>query len=627
MPRARSQSLLLAAIVLAVPVLIVGCGDWGAAPTACPTESLVAPMPVSPDNLIVPDLLPVFAWSYPDDCTPEGYRIEVTDHGAYEDEDTLSGGASGASTTWRPADELRPATNYEWRVAAITEETLGPYSMSIRFWTGPLCDASTMPAVSLAQPADGSIVDTPHPPLVWTHTGDCLPEYYSVELSANPRLAGASLLTDFHSPAKAVIPAEALADCTTYYWRVTAHRGAATPPISDTWSFHTDFTGACPGSGSGSISGAVWHDLCAAPWDTQPTPDALPAGCADRHNADGLREAGEPGLPGVRVDLGSGPCPAAGLASALTAADGSYSFTGLVAGTYCVSVDALSEPNASVLIPGGWTGPSRGESPMGISVGLADGAAFPDVDFGWDYQFLPEPQVGPTPTPAPAVLTFEKNAFCRAGPSTGFKEEMAFSAGEQAVALGRTEDGSWLLVRPMNLAVHCWVSAGLADLPFDVQALGVSASPSFALASIRGMVWNDQWEFSGGVAGEPVVLGDGCVDLGDVQAGEFGANAVRDAGEPGFAGVRIQLGSGACPSSGLDETSTGKDGIYSFTDLQPGTYCIMLDPLYDANPNLLIPGGTTYPSRGGGAGRWTIKLYFGDVRKGVDFGWEFQHLG
>lgn len=625
----KRNSLAPVVSLLAASLLLVGCNlrkGGGGLPT-CPTDGLLAPLPVSPDHVVVPDLRPSLAWTYPEACQPEGYRIEVSDYGSFDDADTIAGGTGDPSTSWGPAEDLLPGTDYHWRVAAMNGTTLGPYSNGMRFWTGPLCDAATLAAPTLEAPADGSTVDNPFPPLSWSHTEGCVPEYFSVYLAAEPGSGSPSLVADFHSPAKAVIPAEALADCTTYIWRVTAHRGAATPPISATWSFTTNFAGACPGSGSGSISGFVWHDLCAAPWDMQPTPVAVPEGCADRYNANGVREAGEPGLEGVSVDLGPGACPSTGLAEALTAADGSYAFSELPAGTYCVSVDALSEPSTSVLIPGNWTTPSPGEEPAVVSVDLADGASLTGIDFGWDFQFLPEPDYGPTPTPTPAILTFNKNAFCRKGPSTGFREDMAFSQGEKALALGRIEDGSWILVKPLNLEVNCWVSASLADMPFDWKQLALKESPPRGLASIGGIVWNDKCKFSGGVAGEPVVLGEGCVDLGDEQQGEFGANAKRDSGEPGFANVRIQLGSGACPATGLAEATTAKDGSYKFTGLEPGTYCVTLDVHHDGNPNILIPGGTTYPSRGGGVGSWTIKVFYGEAKYGVDFGWEFQHLG
>jgi hypothetical protein len=71
--------------------------------------------------------------------------------------------------------------------------------------------------------------------------------------------------------------------------------------------------------------------------------------------------------------------------------------------------------------------------------------------------------------------------------------------------------------------------------------------------------------------------------------GESGANAVRDSGEQGFADVRIQLGSGACPCTGLAETTTAKDDSYRFSGLEPGMWGVTLDVMYDSSPNQLSP--------------------------------------
>ena len=56
-------------------------------------------------------------------------------------------------------------------------------------------------------------------------------------------------------------------------------------------------------------------------------------------NADGIRNGGEAGMPGYTVTLGSGACSSAGAGTTVTGTDGSYSFSGLTAGTYCVTVD------------------------------------------------------------------------------------------------------------------------------------------------------------------------------------------------------------------------------------------------------------------------------------------------
>ncbi len=70
-----------------------------------------------------------------------------------------------------------------------------------------------------------------------------------------------------------------------------------------------------------SISGQVWHDLCAAPApgaeieDAETDPRCVTAGGALQAN--GLPD-NEPGIEGVQVALGQGPCPAAGLGEAIT---------------------------------------------------------------------------------------------------------------------------------------------------------------------------------------------------------------------------------------------------------------------------------------------------------------------
>jgi hypothetical protein len=136
----------------------------------------------------------------------------------------------------------------------------------------------------------------------------------------------------------------------------------------------------------GSIGGKVWHDLCKTPYETVAVP---PAGCIKLPDggvvANGLLEGGEPGIAGVVVALGSGACPSTGLATIAADADGVYTFVGLSAGTYCVSSDPLDATNETILIPGGWTNPAGGS----VTVTLGAGEERLDVNFGWDYQFLP----------------------------------------------------------------------------------------------------------------------------------------------------------------------------------------------------------------------------------------------
>jgi hypothetical protein len=142
-----------------------------------------------------------------------------------------------------------------------------------------------------------------------------------------------------------------------------------------------------------SISGWLWHDLCAAGSPGLPPGCVAAAGGGQRAN--GLFEAGEPAIAGVRVTLGAGVCPSAGLAETTTGAGAaSYSFTGLAAGTYCVMIDPGQAPNISALIPGGWTSPAVVDGAIATTVSVGPGESKADVSFGWDFQFLPAPQGG-----------------------------------------------------------------------------------------------------------------------------------------------------------------------------------------------------------------------------------------
>jgi hypothetical protein len=160
--------------------------------------------------------------------------------------------------------------------------------------------------------------------------------------------------------------------------------------------------------GRGSISGIVWHDLCAVPeYGYPPTP---PPGCADPDgdghftDANAILESGEPGIPGVTIRLKAGTCASrTDLMTAVTGTAGEYSFAPLAAGTYCVSVDALHDGNDLVLIPGGWSYPAWGGVLAETEIVIGESEERLDINFGWDYQFLPawtEPETTPTPTPA-----------------------------------------------------------------------------------------------------------------------------------------------------------------------------------------------------------------------------------
>lgn len=115
-------------------------------------------------------------------------------------------------------------------------------------------------------------------------------------------------------------------------------------------------------------------------------------------DGDGIYTPGEPPFAGVELVLSSGICSAATpLQTTLSASDGSYQFNipAPNAGTYCISIDPLVEPNTSILIPGGFT------EPVGdvYEITLTEGQDMSDLFFGWMWQF------GPNSGPANMEIT------------------------------------------------------------------------------------------------------------------------------------------------------------------------------------------------------------------------------
>lgn len=280
----------------------------------------------------------------------------------------------------------------------------------------PVCPTESLVAPILTAPAQMSTVNTVLPTLSWSYPANCHPQGYRIDLSVTADFSDTSLSGGTGDPSTSWAPGEDLTDCTQYYWRVAPINDITLGPFSETRTFSVDVSGACaPSGGTASITGLVWHDLCAVPYASgSPLEPGCIAGSDGAPEANGVLEPGEPGLEGVVVDLGAGSCPSTGLTAATTGSDGSYAFNGLAAGSYCVSVNALVEPNTSILIPGGWTAPVRGDEPATASITVSDGEESSGVNFGWDYQFLPSPPAVtatlvpsstpvPTPTPPPAL--------------------------------------------------------------------------------------------------------------------------------------------------------------------------------------------------------------------------------
>jgi hypothetical protein len=83
---------------------------------------------------------------------------------------------------------------------------------------------------------------------------------------------------------------------------------------------------------------------------TPPTPTPIPPTAAPElgsitgyvyndYNGNDSRDGGEPGIGGAIVKLGRGACASSGAGNRSSGGDGGFIFTGLEAGTYCVTVE------------------------------------------------------------------------------------------------------------------------------------------------------------------------------------------------------------------------------------------------------------------------------------------------
>ena len=428
-------------------------------------------------------------------------------------------------------------------------------------------------------------------------------------------------------------------------------------------------TAVAPDADTGGIEGTVWHDLCSVSGGEGDEPLVPSDGCVALeqgvYQANGVLEADEPGIVGIVVNLGEGACPSSGLDSATTGETGEYAFADLTPGTYCVSVDALGDNNSSILVPGDWTAPDAGEDGVvSAEVTVAAGDVAGDVNFGWDYQFLPEPD-GEGATDGEAVAEGEDGCTDAAEfvadvtvqdnevlpPGFVFTKtwrltnngtctwtsnyDLVFAGGDRMgapqaqplprpVAPNQAIDLSIQMVAPQINGTYRgdWqlrnAEGELFGIPGEVTfwvQIVVSAAIPEEGSTIAGLVWSDVCEVTDQTPSA------GCV--GDAESG-FLADGTLDGGEPRIAGVSVALAEGACPATAVTSTArTGEDGRYSFTALEPGAYCIFINPQGGNNAAVLGDGTWTYPDVTEETVSLTVEVVANDTASDINFGWDF----
>ena len=461
----------------------------------------------------------------------------------------------------------------------------------------------------------------------------------------------------------------------TYTVNVNGISGSFTLDVDNSAAAEPEATAPAGGTavaeGNGTINGRVWHDLCAVSegeGDTEATA-APPEGCVTAaeggFTGNGQLEVGEPGIEGVRVSLGEGECPADGIGTAVTDIAGNYIFAELSPGTYCVSIDPLNEQNQEILLPGQWTYPEADSG--AATVELAAGDEQSDVNFGWDFQFLPLPETNA----ADCTNSIEFVEDLNIPDDTAFTPGAEFTKRWQLRNSGTciwTTDYSVVFVggdlmgaqevitltkavapnQPVEIAVDMvapetpgtyrgnWQIADENGDPFGIDGFiedafwlqivvaedaAPLATPEPNSAALGGIVWDDFCVNSN--------AGRGCWEYPE-GSGIFIGDGSQTGSEPSLPGVTISYSGGVCPSDGsvpaasqvLGTMVTGEDGRFLFDGLASGTYCVFMDALSTANVDLLIPGNWTWPAIG--VGDYTIALDEGEQRLDLDFGWDYQ---
>ncbi len=281
-------------------------------------------------------------------------------------------------------------------------------------------------------------------------------------------------------------------------------------------------------------------------------------------SADGARDAGEPGLGGVTVSLvdaaGNPATDGYGnaVAAATTAADGSYRFTGLLAGNYRVVETQPAQYGQGINAVGTFGGTASGDT---LSVPVPAGRDGAGYTFG---------ERGGSVTGS--VYLDADNSGVRAGGEAG--------------VLGVTvqlRDGTGVVVATTTTAFDgSYTFGGL--LP-DTYSVTEAAQPGGTLdgretrgnaAPLAGTVGTDVIPGITLAAGQ-TAAGNNFGELTPAAIGDFvwedaNGNGRQDAGEPGLDAVTVTL-------TGTDDlgavtrvVTTAGGGRYAFNDLRPGSY-------------------------------------------------------
>ncbi len=312
----------------------------------------------------------------------------------------------------------------------------------------------------------------------------------------------------------------------------------------------------------------------------------------DDLNADGIQDAGEPGVENVTVTLFDDTDTQVG-APTTTDATGFYQFTDLVPGDYYVVFSAL--PAGYVFTQQDTGGDDSVDSDADPTAGPTFGrAATTTLDSGEDDPTWDAGIYNPASLGDYVWEDINANGIQDAGepPVAGVTVTLFDGTGAQVGAPTATDAAGLYLFDDLVPGDYYVVFSGLpAGFVFTQQDAGAddtidsdadpAAGATFGQTATTTLESNeDDLTWDAGIYNP--------ASIGDFVWEDVNADGIQDAGEPGIENVTVNLYDANDPTNPvlIDTTTTDATGAYLFDDLVPGDYLVEFVPPtgYDISP-------------------------------------------
>ncbi|MCA0454207.1 MAG: carboxypeptidase regulatory-like domain-containing protein [Chloroflexi bacterium] len=314
-------------------------------------------------------------------------------------------------------------------------------------------------------------------------------------------------------------------------------------------------------------------------------------------NADGIQDAGENGLAGITVNL----LDAGGnlLETTTTDTNGLYLFDNLRPGDYIIEVILPADSTFSPMDAAAATDATDSDVDPTTGRTIAVNLGYGEIDLTWDAGIVPLGSIGD-------YVWNDTNA-------NGIQD--AGEAGIPNVTVNLTDSNGVTISVVTDSTGHYLFTDLLADsytITVDTTTLPAGMGQTYDL---NGTL-DHSATYTLGI-GEDVLT----VDFGYVLLGSIGdtiwvdnnRNGIQDGSEPGIPNVTVTL---VLPDGSTLTTTTDANGNYSFTDLYPGDYRVVVD--LSTIPSTLLP---VFDPDGTFDGWTDVTLSAGEQHITADFGY------